>query len=241
MKKKTLMIIVCATATVILVSALCIASLTGGRTADAPEKETASSDVGVIIDDPETEIAVASVVEDETVDETETEPDVQPDDGTVLTIPDEDEPEPAQPDPDAGKSAGDAASPIVEQTPPDDGDGGGVLIGETQAVYDCGSPGHHCEGPETHAYVLNLETEGCPYCGRHICPSFYAVDEWGNTCYTPRLCPEYDVTKDPACFCQVCGRECGDGSKGTCVQFVTGCKCPICGEQVEAWTCHTCG
>ena len=145
MKKKTLMIIVCATATVILVSALCIASLTGGSTADAPEKEIASSDVGVIIDGPETEIAVASVVEDETVDETETEPDVQPDDGSVLTIPDEDEPEPAQPDHDAGKSAGAAAFPIVELTPPDDGDGGGIVIGETQAVYNCGLPGHHCE------------------------------------------------------------------------------------------------
>ena len=241
MKKKTLMIIVCAIATVILVSALCVVFLTGGRIAGTSEKEIASSDVGVIIDDPETEVAVASVAEDETDGETESEPDVQPDDGTVLTIPDEGNPEPAQPDPDAGKSAGAAAFPIVELTPPDDGDGGGIVIGETQAVYNCGLPGHHCEGPETHAYVLNLEAEGCPYCGRHICPSFYAVDDWGHTCYTPRLCPEYDVTKDPGRFCQICGRACGDGSGGTCVQFVTGCKCPICGEQVEAWTCHTCG
>ena len=91
----------------------------------------------------------------------------------------------------------------------------------------------------TVGYILNLELEGCPYCHKSNCPSFYAVDQWGNTCYTPSKCPQYDVHKDPVYYCQTCGKPTGDGSHGTCVQFVTACNCPNCGKWVEAWTCHT--
>ena len=161
----------------------------------------------------------------------------------VVTIPDETKP--AVTDPVTKKeTTGTIAVPVTEKIPTDDGNGstsGGITIGSGQAEqYNCGTPGHHCGGPETHAYVLNLELEGCPYCGKHNCPSFYAVDEWGNTCYTPSKCPSYDVHKDPVYYCQDCGKKCGDGSNGTCVQFVNACSCPNCGVWVEAWTCHTC-
>ena len=107
-------------------------------------------------------------------------------------------------------------------------------------TYSCGTDGHHCDGPETHAYIMNLELKGCSRCGSHNCPSFYAVDEWGNTCYTPSQCPKYDVHEDPVHYCQNCGKACGDGTNGTCVQFVSACHCPICGEHVDRRTCHTC-
>jgi hypothetical protein len=162
-----------------------------------------------------------------------------PDDGNALTIPDE----PAPVFRNEGNEQEDIeeiAKPITERMPQDDGNGG-VTVGDVQPeVYNCGSPGHHCDGPETHAYILNLELEGCPYCHKSDCPSFYATDEWGNTCYTPSKCLQYDIRKDPVYYCQICGKKCGDGSNGTCVQFVTACNCPDCGKHVEARTCHSC-
>lgn len=107
-------------------------------------------------------------------------------------------------------------------------------------TYSCGTDGHHCDGPETHAYIMNLELKGCSHCGSHNCPSFYAVDEWGNTCYDPSQCPKYDVHEDPVHYCQECGKACGDGRNGTCVQFVSACHCPNCGEHVDSRDCHTC-
>ena len=109
------------------------------------------------------------------------------------------------------------------------------------AKYSCGTPGHRCDSPETHAFVQNLELEGCPYCGSHSCPSFYGVDQWGNGGFFPELCPQYKAANDAAKYCQTCGRPLGDGSHGTCVQFVNACNCPDCGEWVEAWTCHNHG
>ena len=120
---------------------------------------------------------------------------------------------------------------------------GGIVIGDptpTQS-YSCGVAGHHCTGPETHSYICELEQKGCEYCGSHSCPSFYAVDEWGQGCYTPSKCPKYDIHADPVWYCQTCHKPCGDGRNGTCVQFVIDCTCPNCGEQVKAWTCHYCG
>ncbi len=107
--------------------------------------------------------------------------------------------------------------------------------------YSCGTPGHRCDSPETHAFVLNLELDGCPYCGSHSCPSFYGVDQWGNGGFFPELCSQYKAANDAAKYCQNCGRPLGDGSNGTCAQFVNACNCPGCGEWVEAWTCHNHG
>lgn len=160
------------------------------------------------------------------------------DDGNALTLTDGVEPVSAGGSASQGK-AGSAADPISGNTPQESG-GGGSNIYNDDDDYDCGVAGHHCDGPETHAYILNLEIEGCPYCGSHSCQSFYATDEWGNSCYTPSKCPKYDIHSDPAHYCQECGKACGDGSNGTCVQFVESCNCPNCNEWVEANTCHTC-
>ena len=119
---------------------------------------------------------------------------------------------------------------------------GGIVIGDPTPTqtYSCGINGHHCTGPETHAYICELEQKGCEYCGSHTCPSFYAVDQWGQGCYTPSKCSKYDIHADPVYYCQTCHKPCGDGRNGTCVQFVIDCTCPNCGEQVKAWTCHYC-
>ena len=108
---------------------------------------------------------------------------------------------------------------------------GGIVIGDPTPAqtYSCGVSRHHCTGPETHSFICELEQKGCEYCGSHSCPSFYAVDEWGQGCYTPSKCPEYDIHADPVWYCQTCGKKCGDGRNGTCVQFVLDCTCPNCG------------
>lgn len=118
----------------------------------------------------------------------------------------------------------------------------GLIIGDYHepVPYSCGVTGHRCGGPETHSYICELEQKGCEYCGSHNCPSFYAVDQWGQGCYTPSKCPKYDIHADPVYYCQTCHKPCGDGRNGTCVQFVVACTCPNCGEQVPAWTCHYC-
>lgn len=129
--------------------------------------------------------------------------------------------------------------PIRPIAPPEDGIS--IPNEETKPTkYACGTPGHHCDGPETHAFILNLEHKGCPYCGSHKCPSFYAVDEWGGACYTPGKCPKYVPEKDPVYYCQICGRKSGDGTGNTCVHYIEACRCPHCGVHVEAGICHTC-
>ena len=54
-------------------------------------------------------------------------------------------------------------------------------------------------------------------------------------------CPKYKEEKDPAVYCEHCGRECGLGDNGTCVRFTVDTECPICGKMVLAKTCHTHG
>ena len=233
--RKTLFIVGGAVLAVIIAVVVIVCSV-GGKKTDVPQvtpgtdSEVTTSELK--IDDPETD--------GDPTTETTLDTSAVPDDGNALTL--EDEPMPVS----TGKTgtqgkSGQTAKPVTEKTPTDDGNGnGGISIGGGQSEkYDCGTPGHHCDGPETHAYILNLELDGCPYCGKHDCPSFYATDEWGNTCYTPNKCPKYDVHKDPVYYCQDCGRPTGDGSNGTCVQYVESCNCPICGKWVEGWTCHT--
>ena len=84
-----------------------------------------------------------------------------------------------------------------------------------------------------------MELEGCEYCGSHSCPSFYAVNEWGFTRYTPSKCPQYDVKKDALEYCQACGRKNGNGDNNTCQKWIVDFTCPICGELVKANKCHT--
>ena len=135
--------------------------------------------------------------------------------------------------------------PQKPQTPPanTDNPGGGIVIGNGEAYdtpYSCGSANHKCESSEVHAFIANLETTGCPTCGSKSCVSFYALDQWGKTHYTPSKCPKYDVKNDPVHYCQDCDKKTGDGSKNTCVQFVNAANCPNCGKQVGARVCHSC-
>ena len=245
MKKKTTNIIIGVIAAVVVVAAVCIIAFSGGKAPDVPSDPTETSTADVTVGDIKIDDPTTGTVDDP--DETtsvETEmTDPVPDDGNALTI-GEETVIPTAPVSTTKDPAGEVAHPVTEKTPTDDGNGntgGSVTIGGNQEEpYNCGTPGHHCDGPETHAYILNLEHEGCPYCHKSDCPSFYATDEWGNTCYTPSKCPNYDVHKDPVYYCQTCGKKCGDGGHGTCVQFVTACSCPNCGKWVDAWTCHTC-
>lgn len=105
--------------------------------------------------------------------------------------------------------------------------------------YSCGSKNHHCTTKEEHAFIKSLEEKGCSICGSHSCRSFYAIDEWGNNCYDITKCPKYSEKKDPANYCEYCGKEVGLGDNGTCVRFTVDTKCPICGKKVPAKTCHT--
>ena len=244
MGKKTTHIIIGVIAVVFVIAAICIIAFSGGKAPEPQESgtEAAASDVEVSdirIDDPETSETSKDIFEPDPIID---DPTSGTDPGDVLTIPDETIPDVPVINV-SREPANDPVAPITEKTPSDDvgeGKGGGIVIGDQPEPYNCGTPGHHCDGPETHAYILNLEKEGCPYCGKHNCPSFYATDEWGNTCYTPDRCPSYYVHKDPVYYCQTCGKKCGDGSNGTCVQFVNACNCPNCGEHVDSWTCHTC-
>ena len=114
----------------------------------------------------------------------------------------------------------------------------GGPIAETEA-YSCGSANHHCTTAGYHSYICNLEIKGCEYCGSHSCPSFYAVNQWGQACYTPSKCPQYDITKDPMYYCQTCGKPCGHGID-KCVKYLTACNCPDCGVWCESMACHHC-
>lgn len=146
--------------------------------------------------------------------------------------------------PTIGEKVQDTAPAVKEADPPkntDKSNNDGIQIGSGDNIqkYSCGYPNHHCHNGEAHAWILNLELEGCLYCGSHSCPSFYAVDAWGNACYTPSKCPKYDVKKDAAEYCQVCGRKNGNGDNNTCQKWIVDFTCPTCGEFVKANTCHT--
>ena len=233
---KKLWLIASIAVAVIIAIVLCIVLLPG-KEAEKPESESTvtTEQTEVNIDDPETE-------PDDTDSETTAD--------NMLMIEDTDGGlTPAEEKTNANTSAGkrekapsDTAKPVSEVKPETHKDEGGGLIigGNTPEPYDCGVKGHHCANAETHAYVLNLEIEGCPYCGSHTCASFYATDEWGQTCYTPSKCPKYDIHSDPVYYCQTCHKPCGNGKNGTCVQYVNACNCPECGEYVESWTCHSC-
>ncbi len=240
-KNKATTVIISAIAVLTLIGCIIIIAFSAGKTPDVPAPETGEETAGLVVDEVTDDGDVESETLPDGTEPVETVAVEVSDVDTFLTIPEDENKIPEIID-NAVATADDPADPITVAIPSDDGDGrGGVTItGDEDEQYDCGVPGHHCKGPEDHAYLVNLELEGCPYCGKHDCPSFYAVDEWGNASYNPAKCPDYDPHRDPALFCQVCGRVCGDGSGGTCVQFVNACSCPNCGESVAARTCHSC-
>ena len=229
-KKKKLLII---GAAVLAVSAAVILAVTlpkGNADPDTGEASDPKVSADVVIEDPTADAEIEDLKQNTKVEKAADRGLTPKEEYTVTakTVP-------------SKKPAAKTTQAVTRAVPADDPSPGGVIInGGEGDPYNCGTPGHHCDGPETHAYVLNLELTGCPYCGKHDCKSFYATDEWGNTCYTPSACPSYDVHKDPACYCQTCGKKCGDGTNGTCVQFVNACLCPNCGERVGSFACHSC-
>ena len=237
-KDKRLLAVIGGVATLVLVITL-VYSLSRGT--DSPPIDSTSEppiselDTDIIIELPENS-ETSDIPDESAVDEI-------PDDGIGLK-PDE------STSVDSGTStkgekAQDTAPPAKETNPPkntDSSNSGGIQIGGGEndpVTYNCGHTNHHCDGPETHAYIQSLEHEGCLYCGSHSCPSFYAVDEWGNTCYTPNKCPQYDVKKDAVEYCQVCGKKNGNGGNDTCQKWIIDFTCPNCGKLVKANQCHT--
>lgn len=241
MKKKidkktiTLIIIACALAVSTLIISMIAASSNKKPVGDqtlGPDT-TPSSEGTIVIHDPG-----AAVTQKPDSGGGEASPDEGSDKELVLVLED---PSNTSTPSSAGEVAPIGAVPVSGQIPGDDGPGGSSSGHGHTGEYHCGTPGHTCDSPETHAHLLNLEKDGCPYCGRHDCPSFRAVDEWGTAVYDPTCCPKYDVHLDPVYYCQVCHKPCGDGAGGSCVRFVNACHCPLCGKWVEAWTCHSCG
>lgn len=238
--KKKLFIIGGSALALVVAIILCIALIPhDNKPVTEPEtSETAESKTEVNIIDPDD----AESEESET-SETDSESETIVDDGSGLKPIVEDEESQTTSKSETSKADEPVATPVSERnvTPDKSEDNGSIVIGGGSAEsYSCGCANHHCDGPETHAYIQNLELEGCQYCGSHSCASFYATDEWGHTCYNPSKCPKYDIKKDPCYYCQTCGKKCGDGQNGTCVQFVNACECPNCGVHVDSWTCHTC-
>ncbi len=185
-------------------------------TDDAQDTESETSDVISSAPDTTTELDYKDIIDDYT-SSTETEKEKEEDKAKPMDKP-------------------------VTEAPPKE-DTGGVSFGPNipeVPEYSCGAENHHCSNEFTHATVVNLELEGCPTCGSHSCPSFYALDEWGNTLYTPSKCSDYDKKTDPVHYCQTCGKPAGNGRNGTCVFYVADTSCSECGEEVKAWTCHTC-
>ncbi|MEG2045127.1 MAG: hypothetical protein RR088_03950 [Clostridia bacterium] len=106
------------------------------------------------------------------------------------------------------------------------------------STYSCGVPGHVCTCEYDHNNVLNWEKDGCEFCGRKDCPSFYSLNKYngpGNL----SLCPGYNEHKNPSLYCQTCGMPKGGGIDH-CVKFLHDMVCDDCGVFVKANTCHHC-
>lgn len=137
------------------------------------------------------------------------------------------------------------AAPIITKKPKENNENKennnndiGIKVGDEIVLYECGSPNHNCNNAEAHAFIQNLELQGCPFCHSHTCPSFYGKDEWGFTKYNQKLCPRYDEKNDPTKYCQSCGREMWSKDNPTgCFRYLQDTECE-CGKLVKGNTCH---
>lgn len=64
------------------------------------------------------------------------------------------------------------AKPVTTATTPPEAGGIQIGGGEQPQIYDCKTPNHHCRDAEAHAWIQNLEIQGCEICGAHDCPVF---------------------------------------------------------------------
>lgn len=139
----------------------------------------------------------------------------------------------------AGKTPAESgAAPVITSKPEEESN---IIIGgdePKQTAYSCGTANHHCINAENHAYIQNLELEGCPYCGSHSCKSFYYVSPAGIPICNPSLCPKYSEKSDPIKYCSKCGREMWSINNPTgCFSYLQKTECE-CGQIVEGNTCH---
>lgn len=231
--KKKLCIIGGAVLCVILAAVLCIVLIPkAGDSKPAETNPTGSTGGTVVIDEP---------VKETQSDETKNinEDGKIKDDGNGRLSP-ETEAEEAAKSTTTGEKAKEVNKTVTEQpVPKDDGKTGGISVGGGEAEkYSCGDKNHHCENAEYHAYIKNLELDGCPYCGSHSCQSFYVTNEWGNTEYTPTKCQEYNKQKDATEVCPRCGLGYWSADNpGGCFSYLQDTVCE-CGETVLGNTCH---
>ena len=231
--KKKLCIIGGAVLCVILAAVLCIVLIPkSGDSKPAESNPTKSTGGTVVIDEP---------VKETQSDETKNinEDGKIKDDGNGRLSP-KTEAEEAAKSTTTGEKAKEVNKTVTEQpVPKDDGKTGGISVGDGEAEkYSCGDKNHHCENAEYHAYIKNLELDGCPYCGSHSCQSFYVTNEWGNTEYTPTKCQEYNKQKDATEVCPRCGLGYWSADNpGGCFSYLQDTVCE-CGETVLGNTCH---
>lgn len=231
--KKKLCIIGGSVLCIILAAVLCIVLIPKhSDKIPAESKETESTSGTVVIDEPEKETQsdeTKNINEDGKIK----------DDGNGRLSPEE-ETEEAAKSKTTGEKAKEVNKTVTEQPiQKDDGKTGGISVGggDTER-YSCGDKNHHCENAEYHAYIKNLELDGCPYCGSHSCQSFYATNEWGYTEYTPTKCPKYNKQKDATEVCPRCGLGYWSADNpGGCFSYLQDTVCE-CGETVLGNTCH---
>lgn len=109
--------------------------------------------------------------------------------------------------------------------------------------YTCGFENHYCSSQGSHQRLMREIANGCYFCGKSECVSFYARNERGLTEQDKYLCPEYDVYRDPWFYCQKCNmptwQTIQDVTK-CCHSYIRSVNCYECGVWVEAFACHTC-
>lgn len=109
--------------------------------------------------------------------------------------------------------------------------------------YTCGYENHYCKQETNHLYLMRWMAEGCKYCGKTDCVSFFARSSIGFTSPDGTLCPEYDIYRDPDFYCQDCGRptyKINPDRTQHCFSYIHSTNCHYCGVWVEARACHTC-
>ncbi|MFI3326864.1 MAG: hypothetical protein R3Y35_11940 [Clostridia bacterium] len=113
-------------------------------------------------------------------------------------------------------------SPSTEPTPtPEDGD----------TLY----PGMIANPVTTSDFAWNRYVEkGCTVCGSRTCPAY----DYANHIFTSINCDSYNEYEST--HCEICGKEEGNGTNGTCLKPMGDSICYYCGEEIYAGECHTC-
>lgn len=87
---------------------------------------------------------------------------------------------------------------------------------------------YECAKAKEDAATKPTEARKCNLCGSTTCPS---LSNKGSK----KDCPAYDEKKDPSKYCLYCGK-----AVSKCKRWLKDKKCPNCGAEVPANTCHYC-